>query len=86
MPDWAIYIVLNTTTDMVDVVPVLLLVFGSISVLKPEWVAAVHRRQKAAGTTSRPSEIEVTGSWLALTRVTGVFFVLFGLYFASRSL
>lgn len=71
---------------MVDIVPVVLLVFGLVSVLKPEWVAAVHRRQKASGTTRRPRDIEVTETWLAVTRMAGLAVVLFGLLFTLRSL
>lgn len=71
---------------MVDVVPILLLIFGLISVIAPEWIAAVHRRQKAAGTTQRPEEIEPSDGFYALTRISGLFFVLFGLVFTIQSL
>lgn len=63
---------------MVDAVPVLLLLFGVISLFKPHWMAAVHRRQKAAGTTNRPRDIEVTEGWIAFTRLAGLAFVLVG--------
>lgn len=71
---------------MVDVVPLLLLVFGLVSLLKPGWVAAVHRRQTAAGTTLDARAVDVTETWLAVTRITGLGFVLFGLYFTLGSL
>lgn len=71
---------------MVDVLPLVLLGFGLLSVFKPEWIAVVHRRQKAAGTTRKPRDIEVTESWLRVTQIAGVAFVLFGLLFTLRSL
>lgn len=71
---------------MVDVVPVLVLLFGFISLCKPEWLAVVHRRQKAAGTTQRPEDIHVTDSWITVTRVAGIAFILFGLIFTFQSL
>lgn len=71
---------------MVDVISVVFLMFGLISVFKPEWVAAVHRRQKATGTTHRPREIEVTNTWLAVTRMAGLACILVGLLFTLGSL
>lgn len=71
---------------MVDAVPVLLLLFGIVSLFKPDWVAAVHRRQKAAGTTHQPQDIGVTASWITFTRISGLAFILFGFVFTLRSL
>lgn len=71
---------------MVDFIPVLLLVFGLLCVLKPEWMMAVHRWQKAAGTTNRPEAIEPSDGVIALNYIAGLFFILFGLVFTIRSL
>lgn len=71
---------------MVDFIPVLLLVFGLISVIKPEWIVAVHRRQKAAGTTQHPENIEATDGVYVLIQAAGGFFLIFGLVFTLRSL
>lgn len=71
---------------MVDVIPVLLLVFGVTAVLKPELVAAIDRRQKASGTTRRPEDIEMTDGYYSFIRVIGSLFVLFGVVFTLRSL
>ena len=70
---------------MVDLIPVLLFVFGFIVMMKPEWVAAIDRRQKAAGTTRRPSDIETSETYYAFVRITGVGFTLFGFLFIVRS-
>lgn len=71
---------------MVDVIPVLLLVFGLVSAIKPEWIAAIHRHQKAAGTDRRSEDIGATETWIGMTRVTGIVFILFGLVFTAQSL
>lgn len=71
---------------MVDFIPALLLVFGLVAVIKPEWVAALDRRQKAAGTTRRPSDVEMSDTYYAIVRVAGAGFVVFGLVFDVRSL
>lgn len=71
---------------MVDFVPVLLLAFGVIALVKPELVAVIDRRQKAAGTTRHPSEIEMSGSYYAVVRIVGIGLTLFGLIFTLRSL
>lgn len=71
---------------MVDFIPVLLLLYGLISVLKPEWAMAVHRWQKAAGTTNRPEDIEPSDGVYALNYIAGLCFILFGLAFTLRSL
>lgn len=71
---------------MVDFVPVLLLAFGIVATVAPELVAAVDRRQKAAGTTRRPSEIEMSASYYVVVRTVGVGLALFGLVFTLRSL
>ncbi len=71
---------------MVDLVPLVILVFGTIAAIKPGWIAALHRRQKAAGTTTRPGDIEVSESFPAVVRLAGVAFALFGLFFVFRSL
>lgn len=69
-----------------DLVPVLLFIYGLVSVLKPEWMMAIHRRQKAAGTTNRPEDIEPSDGAYLLNYIAGVFFVIFGLIFTLRSL
>ncbi|WP_436934274.1 DUF6199 family natural product biosynthesis protein [Halovenus marina] len=71
---------------MVDVVPVLLFVFGCIAVFRPEWIAAIDRRQKAAGTTRSPADVELTETYHVVVRVVGILFVLFGIVFILRSL
>lgn len=70
----------------VDVIPVLLLVFGLISATRPEWIAAIHRHQKATGTTHRPDDIEVTETWMGIPRVAGTVLVVVGLLFTIQSL
>jgi preprotein translocase subunit Sss1 len=70
---------------MVDFVPALLLVFGLVAAAKPEWVAALDRRQKATGTTRRPDEVEMSETYYAVVRIAGIGFVLFGLVFVLRS-
>lgn len=71
---------------MADFIPVLLLGYGLVSVLKPEWMMTVHRWQKAAGTTNRPEDIEPSDGVIALNYIAGFFFILFGLVFTLRSL
>lgn len=71
---------------MVDVVPVLLLIFGLISALKPAWVVAISRRQKAAGTNKNPRDIEMTDTHYGVTRIAGIAFLVFGLIFTLQSL
>ena len=71
---------------MVDIIPVVLAVFGLVAVWKPEWVATVDRRQKAAGTTRRPDEIEMSETYHVVVRLAGVAFLLFGVVFTLRSL
>lgn len=71
---------------MVDVIPVLLLLFGFIAVFKPKWVAAIDRRQKAAGTTRSPQDIEMSESYYGIIRIAGIGFILFGLIFTVQSL
>lgn len=71
---------------MVDVIPVLLLVFGLVSAIKPEWIAVIHRRQKAAGTTHQPDEIEATETWLGVTRIGGIVFILIGFLLTIQNL
>lgn len=75
-----------TEVRMVDFVPVLLVVYGLVSVLKPEWMMAVYRRQKAAGTANRPGDIEPSAGAYALNYVAGIGFTIFGLIFTLRSL
>lgn len=70
---------------MVDFIPVLLFVFGLIASSKPDWVAAIDRRQKAAGTTRRPSDVEMGDTYYAVVRIAGVFSTLFGLLFIIRN-
>ena len=70
---------------MVDLIPVLLFVFGIVAMARPEWVAAVDRRQKAAGTTRRSSGIEMSKTYYTVIRLAGVGFTLFGLVFIARS-
>jgi hypothetical protein len=71
---------------VVDFIPVLLVRFGAVSVLKPEWVATLHRRQKAAGTTRRPEDIETTETWIEVTRLSGLAFIGFGVLLTIQSL
>jgi hypothetical protein len=70
---------------MVDFLPVLLFVFGLIAMGKPEWIAAVDRRQKAAGTTRSPSDVELSETYYAIVRIAGAGFALFGLLFILQS-
>ncbi|WP_435320299.1 DUF6199 family natural product biosynthesis protein [Haloarchaeobius sp. TZWSO28] len=70
---------------MVDIVPVLLFVFGLVAVGKPEWIAAIDRRQKAAGTTRSPDDVEMSETYYAVVRLAGVGFTLIGLLFIVRS-
>ena len=71
---------------MVDLVPALILAFGIVAAVRPELVAVLDRRQKAAGTTRRPSEIEMSESYYVVVRTVGVGLTLFGLVFTLRSL
>lgn len=71
---------------MVDFAPVLLLAFGIVAVSKPEVVAVIDRRQKAAGTTRRPSDIEMSESYDVVVRIVGVGLALFGLIFTLRTM
>lgn len=70
---------------MVDFVPVLLFVFGLVAVGKPEWIAAIDRRQKATGTTRSPDEVEMSETYYVVIRLAGVGFALLGLLFLVRS-
>jgi hypothetical protein len=70
---------------MVDIVPVILFVFGLVALGKPEWVAAIDRRQKATGTTRRPDEIEMTDTYYVVIRLFGAAFAFFGLVFILRT-
>lgn len=63
---------------MADVFPLLLFIFGMVAALKPEWVAAVDRRQKAAGTTRRPSDVEMSETYYGVVQAGGIVFALFG--------
>jgi hypothetical protein len=74
-----------TVLSTVDLIPVLLFTFGLIAMAKPEWVAAIDRRQKAAGTTRRPGDIEMGETYYAVVRMAGVGFTLFGLLFVVQS-
>lgn len=71
---------------MADLIPALLLAFGLVAALRPEWVAAVDRRQKAAGTTRSPADVEMNETYYAIIRLAGVAFAVFGLVFFLRSL
>lgn len=71
---------------MVDIIPVLLLMFGVVALVKPEVVATIDRRQKAAGTTRQPSDVEMSETYYAVVRIIGLGLVLFGLIFTLRSL
>ncbi|WP_458191014.1 hypothetical protein [Haladaptatus sp. NG-WS-4] len=66
---------------MIDLIPVLLFVFGLIALSKPEWVAAIDRRQKAAGTTRSPSDMEMSETYYGVVRLAGIGLTLFGLLF-----
>jgi hypothetical protein len=71
---------------MVDFVPVLLLAVGITAVVKPGWVGAIDRRQKATGTTRRPGEVELSDSYYVVVRLVGGGLAVFGLVFTLRSL
>jgi len=68
-----------------DVIPLVLLAFGVVALLRPEVVAAADRRQKAAGTTRRPSDIETSETYYAVVRTAGIGLTLFELLFTLRS-
>ena len=70
---------------MVDLLPTLLLVFGVVAAVRPGLVAAVDRRQKAAGTTRQPEDVELSATYYTVVRLAGVAFALFGLVFVVRS-
>lgn len=70
---------------MVDFIPVLLFVFGLVAVSKPDWVAAIDRRQKAAGTTRSPRDVEMSETYYGLIRLAGIGVTLVGLLFIVRS-
>jgi hypothetical protein len=71
---------------MLDFVPVLILVFGITAIVRPELVAVMDRHQKAAGTTRRPGEIEMSEAYYAVVRIVGIGLALFGLIFTLRNL
>lgn len=71
---------------MVDFVPLLLTVIGAVFAVAPEAVAVIHRHQKAAGTTTSPEAVTVTDTWVLVTRLAGVAFVLIGAWFTVQSL
>lgn len=71
---------------MVDIVPLALLAFGLVAVLRPEWVAALDRRQKASGTNRHPSDIEMDETYYVVVQVVGIGMALFGVVFTLRSL
>jgi|GEM_PF-3545157 len=71
---------------MVDFVPILLLVFGLVSVVVPDRIATIHRHQKATGTRLQMEDVEVSETWIGVTRITGVVFVLLGLGLTVQSL
>lgn len=71
---------------MADLVPIILFSFGLVAALKPDWVAAIDRRQKAAGTARRPEDVEMSDGYYALVRGVGTVLVLFGAVFTLRSL
>lgn len=66
---------------MADFIPLLLLLYGLVSVFKPDWMMAAHRRLNAAGTTTRPEDIEPSDGITALNYIAGLLFILFGLGF-----
>lgn len=70
---------------MVDFIPAFIFVLGLVAIGKPEWVAAIDRRQKAAGTTRRASDIEMSETYYAFIRIAGIGFALFGFVFTVRS-
>lgn len=71
---------------MVSVIGLLLLTVGVVTLLRPEWIEAMDRRYKAAGTTLRPREVEMSAVYHLVVRATAVGFVLFGLALTLSSL
>ncbi|MFW5939300.1 MAG: hypothetical protein ACOCQU_02510 [Halolamina sp.] len=64
----------------------ILVVTGGVAVVKPEWVAVFDRRYKAAGTTLRPEEVELTEIHYLVVRLVGIGMVLTGLVYSVRLL
>lgn len=71
---------------MLGILVVVLLVIGVVAIVKPDWVAVIDRRYKATGTTSRPSEIELTETYYFVVRIVGVGFILTGLVYGIQIL
>ncbi len=68
------------------VVAILLTMFGAVSVVKPRWIAAIDRRQKAAGTTRHPEDIEFSDGHYGFIQIVGFFIGAFGLIVTLRLL
>lgn len=63
---------------MADLVPLLLCLTGVVAFFKPAWIAAIDRRQRAAGTTRRSRDVEMSEGYVAFVRVVGIIFALVG--------
>ena len=63
---------------MADLVPFLVCLTGVVAVLKPGWIAAIDRRQRAAGTTRRSTDVEMSEGYVAFVRVVGAVLALVG--------
>lgn len=55
---------------------IVLSVVGVVAVVKPEWAAIADRRHKAAGTSSRPDQAELTETYYLVVRIVGVGFII----------
>lgn len=71
---------------MVNVMAVLLVLFGLAFVLKTDWILEVRRREKAAGTNDEPEDVDMPEWASGLTQAFGLFFLLFGLGFILQPL
>lgn len=65
------YILSPSFVENVELIPVLLLVVGIVAAFKPQWIAAIDRRQKAAGMTRRPRDIEMSDTYYSVVRAEG---------------
>lgn len=72
-------------SDMADLVPAIILAVGVVALVKPGWIAAIDRRQRAAGTTRRSREVEMSDDYYAFVRIFGALLALVGgiLFFGS---
>lgn len=63
---------------MADLVPLLVFVVGVVGLLRPGWIAAIDSRQRAAGTTRRSRDVEMSAGYYAFVRVVGGLLALVG--------